>query len=119
MEKLDKKTRIGIRITYELKSKWKIEANKELATLTDFIVNKIEGNRPINEIKHIENLFNQMGNDRRKVENNINQISRNINISKGLNESQMFQFLELLGEYKTIVDEQNKRIIKVFKILHS
>ena len=36
-----------------------------------------------------------------------------MNISKGATEKQMFQFLEILGDYKTIVDEQNKRIIKV------
>ena len=118
MKILDKNTRIGFRISNERKRKWQKEAKKEISSLTDFIFNKVEGNRPLNEIKHIENLFNQMVNDRRKVENNINQISRNINISKGVNENQMFAFLELFGEYSEVVMEQNKKIIKVFKILN-
>lgn len=113
------KKRIHILVLEEIKNDWIQQSEKECCSLTDFIINKIEGNKSAFFIKTIEGYFNKMGNDRKKVENNINQISRNINISKGLNEKQMFQFLEILGDYKTIVDEQNKIIIKVFKDLHS
>jgi hypothetical protein len=70
--KFTKNTRIGFRISNERKRKWQIEAKKEISSLTDFIFNKVEGNRPLNEKKQIEDLFNQMVKDRKKVENNIN-----------------------------------------------
>ncbi|TXD53914.1 hypothetical protein [Polaribacter sp. IC063] len=112
------KKRIEIRIKEELKNKWLGSAKDSNSTLTNFIINKIEGNKSVFLIKKIEGFFNKIGNDRKKAENNLNQISRNINISKGVNQKQMMKVENVLNEYKSVIEEQNKLIIKVFKELH-
>ena len=112
------KSRIHFLVAEELKSSWIKQAELNFCSLTDFIINKIEKNNTLIDIKLIEGFFNKIGNDRKKAESNLNQISRNINISKGVNLQQMMNVENILNEYKSVIENQNKLIIKVFKELH-
>lgn len=113
------KKRIEIRIFEHKKNEWNRKAKEQYSTLTDYIINKVEDNFSVKDINKIELFLNKIVNKRKKVENNINQIARNINISKSVNERQMMQYLEFLNEYKEVVKEQNKSINKLIKTIHT
>ncbi|PNW27802.1 hypothetical protein BKP44_11515 [Formosa algae] len=66
-------------------------------------------------LKKLRVIFPKWVVNRNKVESNINQVSRNINIFKSVNGSNIIRFLELLLEYKSIIKHQNKLMIKACK----
>ena len=113
------KKRIEIRIFEHTKNEWNRKAKEQYSTLTDYIINKVEDNFSVKDINKMELFLNKIVNKRKKVENNINQIARNINISKSVNERQMMQYLEFLNEYKEVVKKQNKSINKLIKTIHT
>ena len=112
-------TRIDIRVSDERKQDWKKRAKEEKSTLTEFIINKVEEDYSLNDIKIMEGFFDKIVHLRGKVDVNINQISRNINLSRNVHESHMLDFLKVLGEYVSKIEEQNRLIIKVRKDLNS
>ncbi|MBP1838774.1 hypothetical protein [Formosa algae] len=111
--------RVHFVISEERKNKWLELAKEEYSSLTDFIITRVEGNITRYDIKTIEGLFEKMGGNRNKVESNINQVTRIINVAQNINEENMLRFLELFSEYSRKVEKQNKIITKVYKKLNS
>jgi len=116
---MKKKERIHFLINSEMKDKWKKEAMDSKMNLTDFIINKVEDNLTRNEVNMIVKSIEDITNFRNKVDNNINQITRIVNIDKSINEKNMITFNALLEAYIEKVSEQNSEIRKLIIKLYS
>jgi archaellum component FlaC len=113
------KSRIHFLINSEIKDNWKEKAMDSKLNLTDFIINKVEDNLTRKEVNTIVNSIEDITNFRNKVDNNINQVTRIINIDKSISEKNMMAFNALLEAYIEKVSEQNEKIRKLINRLYS
>ena len=83
---------IKIRIKKSKKEEWKRYCKEKGITLTNLIINSVEGRAWDNERKKALEFIEKQGNLFAKVENNINQQAKFINSQKFMTKEQMLQF---------------------------
>ena len=102
------KSRIHFLLDSDLKKKWQGIAKLNHMTLTEYIVHKVEGNLGKNERKQILQFIEISTNVDSKVENNINQIAKWVN---------MDEYLDQLNKYQRFMRERNSIFRKIIFLL--
>lgn len=107
------KSRIHFLLDSDLKKKWQEIAELNHMTLTEYIVHKVEGNLGKNERKQILKFIEISTNVDSKVENNINQIAKWVNIHKEISSEKMDEYLDQLNKYQQFMRERNTVFRKI------
>lgn len=111
------KSRIHFLLDSDLKKKWQEIAELNRMTLTEYIVHKVEGNLGKNERKQILKFIEISTNVDSKVENNINQIAKWVNIHKEISSEKMDEYLDQLNKYQRFMRERNTVFRKIILLL--
>ncbi len=111
------KSRIHFLLDSDLKKKWQGIAKLNHMTLTEYIVHKVEGNLGKNERKQILQFIEISTNVDSKVENNINQIAKWVNIHKEISSEKMDEYLDQLNKYQRFMRERNSIFRKIIFLL--
>lgn len=115
---MKKKGRIDFRLSKERKELWKLQADKEYLTLTDLIISRVEENLTFKLVRDLEKMGDKIINKRSIVGNNINQIARQVNIDKGISDSQLRVFFKQMNLYREEFRAEIKELKKMNKLLH-
>lgn len=115
---MNKRITIQIRISKERKELWKTRAEKEYLTLTDFVISRVEENLTFKLVRDLEKMGDKIINKRSIVGNNINQIARQVNIDKGISDSQLRVFFKQMNLYREEFRAEIKELKKMNKLLH-
>lgn len=108
---------IKIRIKKSKKEEWKRYCKEKGITLTNLIINSVEGRAWDNERKKALEFIEKQGNLFAKVENNINQQAKFINSQKFMTKEQMLQFGNDLTEVIKLKQEQNLIFKKIYHFI--
>ena len=108
---------IKIRIKKSKKEEWKRYCKEKGITLTNLIINSVEGRAWDNERKKALEFIEKQGNLFAKVENNINQQAKFINSQKFITKEQMLQFGNDLTEVIKLKQEQNLIFKKIYHFI--
>ena len=108
---------IKIRIKKSKKEEWKRYCKEKGITLTNLIINSVEGRAWDNERKKALEFIEKQGNLFAKVENNINQQAKFINSQKFITMEQILQFGNDLTEVIKLKQEQNLIFKKIYHFI--
>ena len=111
------KENIIFRIEKSKKEEWKRYCKEKEITLTNLIINSVEGRAWDNERKKALEFIEKQGNLFAKVENNINQQAKFINSQKFMTKEQMIQFGNDLAEVIKLKREQNEILMKTYRFI--
>lgn len=115
MERKD--AEIKIRMTTELKQKWKLHCSKRNISLTDLIISSVNKKMNDDERKKVLAFIEKQDNLFAKVENNINQLARIANGQKFLTQGQMQEYLKLYEIITSLKEEQNLIFKKIYAFI--
>lgn len=117
MEKDGKGDLIIIRIQKSRKENWKRICSKKQISLTSLITHSVE-NRILNdERRKVMAFIEKQDNIFIKIETNINQIARIVNVQKFISEEALKDFLDKLSEIEKLKREQNMIFSKIYSML--
>ena len=117
MEKNGKEDLIIIRIQKSRKENWKRICSKKQISLTSLITHSVE-NRILNdERRKVMAFIEKQDNIFIKIETNINQIARIVNVQKFISEEALKDFLDKLSEIEKLKREQNMIFSKIYSML--
>ncbi|AIL45319.1 hypothetical protein BEI02_16305 [Elizabethkingia sp. HvH-WGS333] len=117
MEKDGKEDLIIIRIQKSRKENWKRICSKKQISLTSLITHSVE-NRILNdERRKVMAFIEKQDNIFIKIETNINQIARIVNVQKFISEEALKDFLDKLSEIEKLKREQNMIFSKIYSML--
>ncbi|WP_024566547.1 plasmid mobilization relaxosome protein MobC [Elizabethkingia anophelis] len=117
MEKDGKGDLIIIRIQKSRKENWKRICLEKQISLTSLITHSVE-NRILNdERRKVMAFIEKQDNIFIKIETNINQIARIVNVQKFISEEALKDFLDKLSEIEKLKREQNMIFSKIYSML--
>ncbi|WP_024566564.1 plasmid mobilization relaxosome protein MobC [Elizabethkingia anophelis] len=117
MEKDGKEDLIIIRIQKSRKENWKRICLEKQISLTSLITHSVE-NRILNdERRKVMAFIEKQDNIFIKIETNINQIARIVNVQKFISEEALKDFLDKLSEIEKLKREQNMIFSKIYSML--
>ena len=108
---------IILRIEKCEQEEWKRYCKEKGITLTNLIINSVEGRAWDNERKKALEFIEKQGNLFAKVENNINQQAKFINSQKFMTKEQILQFGNDLTEVIKLKQEQNLIFKKIYHFI--
>lgn len=112
-----KESEIKIRISKSKKKEWKRFCNKKGITLTELIINSVEGRTWDSERRKALEFIEKQGNLFAKVENNINQQAKFVNAQKFMTNQQLLQYGEDLKEVRRLKEEQNRIFNNIYHFI--
>ena len=116
---MESKKRMHFLVNAEMKKNWIMKAKEQDLSLTDFIINKVEDNLTRNQALFLSQKVDEIAKLNKKVDTNINQVTKIINAEKRITEKNIVLFNQYFSEYIEKINEQNKEIKKFHKLIFS
>ncbi|WP_312824820.1 plasmid mobilization relaxosome protein MobC [Epilithonimonas sp.] len=117
MENDRKKDTIILRVQKTQKEKWKKICQEKKISITSLIVNSVEERMMDDERRKVLSFIEKQDNVFVKIETNINQVAKIVNIQKSISPKNLNDFLERLSEITTLKQEQNKIFENIYALL--
>ena len=112
-----KRAQLNLRISDEVKLRWKSIADEQGLYLTDMVIASVENKLLNSDRKEIMTFIEKQGNIFAKIENNINQIAKVINTEKNISNALLGYYNEKLSELNIMKLEQNDLLRKIYSLL--
>lgn len=110
-------TYIRIRMYKSQKESWKALAKQMNTTITDLVINSVENNLTKGERKEILSFIEKQSNIFAKIENNINQFARIVNIEKSVSDNLLDNFNQHLAIISNLKADQNNLFKRIIRLL--
>ncbi|OPC03230.1 hypothetical protein BAS10_18135 [Elizabethkingia meningoseptica] len=111
------KTRIFIRLEKSQKEEWKKLCSKKNISLTSLIINSVNNKILDDERREVLMFIEKQDNIFAKIENNINQIARHVNVQKFISTADIKVFNDKLDLITELKNQQNKIFEKIYKLI--
>ncbi|MCT4263287.1 hypothetical protein HZP32_14310 [Elizabethkingia anophelis] len=108
---------IKFRIEKRKKEKWKNICNNKKISLSSLIIDSVENKILDDERRKILMFIEKQDNIFAKIENNINQIARHVNVQKFISTSDIKVFNDKLDLITELKNQQNKIFEKIYKLI--
>ncbi len=108
---------IKFRIAKSQKRKWKRICKQKQISLTDLIVDSVEGRLSKNDRRELLKFIEKQDNIFSKIENNINQYARYANAKKFINSSELKEFNKKMALIVDLKAEQNKMFLQIYNLI--
>lgn len=112
-----KESKIIIRIRNFQKENWKKLCSEKQISLTNLIINSVEGRILDDERRKIIAFIEKQDNIFIKVETNINQLARVVNGQKFISDSGFEDFKNQLKIIIKLKEQQNKIFLKIYSLI--
>lgn len=116
-EKKIKREQLNLRISEEVKKRWKNVADQQGLYLTDMIIASVDNKLLNSDRKEILAFIEKQGNIFAKIENNINQIAKVVNTEKHISNGLLDHYNTKLSELNVMKLEQNELLKKIYNLL--
>lgn len=117
MENDGKNATIILRVHKTQKEKWKKICQEKKISITSLIVNSVEERMMDDERRTVLAFIEKQDNVFVKIETNINQVAKIVNIQKFISPKNLNDFLERLSEITILKQEQNKIFENIYALL--
>ncbi|MDV2442569.1 hypothetical protein CMV00_01985 [Elizabethkingia anophelis] len=111
------KTRIFIRLEKSQKDEWKKLCSKRNISITSLIINSVNDRMLDDERREVLMFIEKQDNVFAKIENNINQIAKHVNVQKFISASDIKLFNDKLDLITDLKNQQNKIFEKIYKLI--
>jgi hypothetical protein len=101
-----------------MKQDWISRASLEKASLSEFIISRVEENLTLKEVRRIEEIGNEIVDFDNIIGNNINQIARQVNIDNSISEQQLRVFYAQMELYRKEIKDRNSKIKAIYDLLY-
>ena len=108
---------IKFRIEKRKKEKWKNICNNKNISLSSLIIDSVENKILDDERRKILMFIEKQDNIFAKIENNINQIARHVNVQKFISTADIKVFNDKLDLITELKNQQNKIFEKIYKVI--
>ncbi|AQW90058.1 plasmid mobilization relaxosome protein MobC [Elizabethkingia anophelis] len=108
---------IKFRIEKRKKEKWKNICYSKKISLSSLIIDSVENKILDDERRKILMFIEKQDNIFAKIENNINQIARHVNVQKFISTADIKVFNDKLDLITNLKDQQNKIFEKIYKLI--
>ncbi|MDV3774543.1 hypothetical protein CMU14_15825 [Elizabethkingia anophelis] len=108
---------IKFRIEKRKKDEWKILCSKKNISLTSLIINSVNNRMLDDERRKVLMFIEKQDNIFAKIENNINQIARHVNVQKFISSADIKLFNDRLDLITDLKNQQNKIFEKIYKLI--
>lgn len=108
---------IKFRIKPSEKENWKKLCLARNTSLTQLIIDSVEGRLLENERRKIFMYLEEQGNFFVKIETNINQVAKVANAQKSISDQALKNFTQQVAEIKKLKEEQNKIFLQIYKMI--
>ncbi|AIL44388.1 MULTISPECIES: hypothetical protein [Elizabethkingia] len=108
---------IKFRIEKRKKEKWKNICNNKNISLSSLIIDSVENKILDDERRKILMFIEKQDNIFAKIENNINQIARHVNVQKFISTADIKVFNDKLDLITELKNQQNKIFEKIYKLI--
>lgn len=108
---------IKFRIEKRKKEKWKNICYNKKISLSSLIIDSVENKILDDERRKILMFIEKQDNIFAKVENNINQIARHVNVQKFISTADIKVFNDKLDLITELKNQQNKIFEKIYKLI--
>lgn len=112
-----KESKIIIRIRNFQKENWKKLCSEKQISLTNLIINSVEGRILDDERRKIIAFIEKQDNIFIRIETNINQVAKIANIQKFVSPKDLKDFSEKLSEIIVLKQQQNKIFENIYALL--
>ncbi|WP_207536284.1 plasmid mobilization relaxosome protein MobC [Desertivirga arenae] len=112
-----KRAQLNLRLSDEVKDRWKKIADERGLHLTDMVIASVENKLLNSDRREIMSFIEKQGNVFAKIENNINQIAKYVNTQKNISDSVLVDYNSKLRELNCLQIEQNELFRKIYKLL--
>lgn len=106
-----------MRISEDVKTRWKSIANQKGLRLTDMVIASVENKLLNSDRNEIMTFIEKQGNIFAKIENNINQIAKVVNTEKHISNGLLEHYNSKLTELNSMKLEQNELLRKIYNLL--
>ena len=113
----EKDVMIKFRIEKRKKEKWKNICYNKKISLSSLIIDSVENKILDDERRKILMFIEKQDNIFAKIENNINQIARHVNVQKFISTADIKVFNDKLDLITNLKDQQNKIFEKIYKLI--
>jgi len=114
---MEKEVRIFIRIQKYRKENWKKLCRQRKISLTNLIIDSVEGRVLDDERRSILAFIEKQDNLFVKIETNINQVAKFVNTQKFITKESLTDFSGKLSEITDLKKKQNDIFIKIYSLL--
>ncbi|HFK5538405.1 TPA: hypothetical protein ACGZ96_003569 [Elizabethkingia anophelis] len=108
---------IKFRIEKRKKEKWKNICYNKKISLSSLIIDSVENKILDDERRKILMFIEKQDNIFAKIENNINQIARHVNVQKFISTADIKVFNDKLDLITELKNQQNKIFEKIYKLI--
>ncbi|MDV3719739.1 hypothetical protein [Elizabethkingia anophelis] len=108
---------IKFRIEKRKKEKWKNICYNKKISLSSLIIDSVENKILDDERRKILMFIEKQDNIFAKIENNINQIARHVNVQKFISTADIKIFNDKLDLITELKNQQNKIFEKIYKVI--
>lgn len=108
---------IKFRIEKRKKEKWKNICYNKKISLSSLIIDSVENKILDDERRKILMFIEKQDNIFVKIENNINQIARHVNVQKFISTADIKVFNDKLDLITELKNQQNKIFEKIYKVI--
>ncbi|HAY3536939.1 hypothetical protein KRE40_13250 [Elizabethkingia meningoseptica] len=108
---------IKFRIEKRKKEKWKNICYNKKISLSSLIIDSVENKILDDERRKILMFIEKQDNIFAKIENNINQIARHVNVQKFISTADIKVFNDKLDLITELKNQQNKIFEKIYKVI--
>ncbi|WP_407490878.1 hypothetical protein [Elizabethkingia anophelis] len=113
----EKDVMIKFRIEKRKKEKWKNICYNKKISLSSLIIDSVENKILDDERRKILMFIEKQDNIFAKIENNINQIARHVNVQKFISTADIKVFNDKLDLITELKNQQNKIFEKIYKVI--
>ncbi|MCL1663431.1 hypothetical protein M2T78_04150 [Elizabethkingia ursingii] len=113
----EKDVMIKFRIEKRKKEKWKNICYNKKISLSSLIIDSVENKILDDERRKILMFIEKQDNIFAKIENNINQIARHVNVQKFISTADIKVFNDKLDMITELKNQQNKIFEKIYKLI--
>lgn len=114
---MEKEERIFIRIQKHRKENWKKLCSQNGVSLSSLIIDSVENRIFDNERRMVMAFIEKQDNIFIKIETNINQVAKTVNIQKFIDYEILKSFNEKLKEVIELKEQQNEIFMKIYSLI--
>lgn len=114
---MEKEERIYIRIQKSRKENWKKLCSKKGISLSSLIIDSVENRIFDDERRKMLAFIERQDNIFAKIENNINQVARIVNVQKFISNEDLKSFIEQLKTIIELKQQHNEIFKKIYSLI--